>query len=1056
MGRFLKLFSKGDSCRLLVNLEGKHVSRYQFFKSLLEHNHACLSFIAGLEQMYYSGRPFSLVEVRKKVQDLSAELKALLADFDILSESKFSSLSGVYQRLQQELAQELSPMIAFSSQELVLTLEALTPEKRSLVGAKAGNLSAIKNDLQVPVPEGFAVTAVAYEKFIEENKLAKPIEIELSLFDPESLNGMEKIGTTLMTMILQASVPENIQKAILEAYDSLEERSGKDLRISMRSSAIGEDTEAGFAGQFQTVLNVRRENILEAFKTVLASKYSARALLYRYQQGFIDQLTPMGVAGIEMIDAKTSGVLYTRDPEDPESTHLKISSIWGLGEHLVDGSASPDQFLVDRETMEIKKKVTSRKDHRLISSPQGGTMLEEVPEQEKGMPSLSDDKVIQLAHYGLRLEKYFGSPQYIEWAMDQGDRLFILQSRPLNLPNRKPEQIEIRRDLPNHPILLSKGQVASPGIAAGPVYLLKEEGDLENIPQGSILVAKTASPNYARLMGKIKGIITDIGSITSHLASVAREFGIPAIFDTDKATSTLAHGDQVTLQGETTTVYKGIVEELVGNFQLPQNRIFESPVHHRLRTILDLISPLNLTDPHHPSFSPEGCRTFQDLVRFTHEQAVKEMFGLVDTAGSKSVAIRLKTNIPLVLYLLDLGGGLKEGLSTCDSINPDHIESIPMKAVWKGFTHPGITWAGSINFDMKKFMTLMAVAATSEFGETPGGDSYALLSRDYLNFSAKFGYHFATVDCLCGEYSSQNYIALQFAGGAGNYRGRSLRVIFLADILKKLGFEITIQGDLLEASLIGYNRRSMEEKLDQVGRLLACSRLLDMALNSQGDIQRLTDRFFKEEYDFLTGPQQERLEGFFVQTGEWKQSTEDGQTVFLQDGSKSGLFLFSGLVGAVSKVVGTSTQELLDNIEAYYYFPLAIAKNSEMADGMAQVQVKAIKGSIDRAGGLAFGIKNSGNYLVFRINALEDNVILFEYINNKRFQRASVKIKIDSNRWYGLKVEIKGPHLTGYADDEPVLEYEAQTPIKGHVGLWTKADSVTVLRELTYGGQKKI
>lgn len=1048
MGKFLDLFSKGDSCQLLVNLEGKHVSRYQFFKALLEHNHGALSLIAELEQMYYGGQPFSLVEVRKKVQELSEEIKDLLGAFQNLSEEKYPSLSGIFSKIKGQLAVELNPQNLFPAQDLVLLLEELSPEKRSLVGAKAGNLSAIKNDLQVPVPEGFAVTAVAYEKIIEENKLAKPIEVELSLFDPDSFKEMEKISATLKNMILQAKIPEELEGAILRAYDSMEKRLGKNPRISLRSSAIGEDTEAGFAGQFQTVLNVRRESILEAYKTVLASKYSTRALLYRYQQGFIDQMTPMAVAGIRMIDAKTSGVLYTRDPEDPESTHLKISSIWGLGEHLVDGSASPDRFIVDREEKRIIEKVISRKDHRLISLPQGGTMLEEVPEQEKVLPSLSDDQVLQLANYGLRLEEYFSSPQDIEWAVDREDQLFILQSRPLNLPNHKPEQVEIQRDLPNHPILLSQGQAASPGIAAGPVYLFKEGGELESIPQGSILVAKTASPNYARLMGRIKGIITDIGSITSHLASVAREFGIPAIFDTDKATYTLAHGDQVTLQGETTTVYKGIVEELVGNSPPPQNRIFESPVHRRLRTILDLISPLNLTDPHHPSFSPEGCRTFQDLVRFTHEQGVKEMFGLADAAGSKSVAIRLKTSIPLVLYLLDLGGGLKEGLSTCDPINPDHIESIPMKAVWKGFTHPGITWSGSINFDMKKFMTLMAVAATSEFGETPGGDSYALLSKDYLNFSAKFGYHFATVDTLCGENSSQNYIALQFAGGAGNYMGRSLRVIFLADILKKLGFEITIQGDLLEASLIGYDQRSLEEKLDQVGRLLACSRLLDMALNNQGDIQRLTDRFFKEEYDFLAGPQQEKLEGFYVQTGDWKQSTEDGQTVYLQDGSKSGLFLFSGLVGAFSKVVGTSTQEFLDNIGAYYYFPLAIAKNSEMTDGTVQVQVKTIKGNIDRAGGVVLGLKNAGNYFVLRINALEDNVILFEYINNKRFQRAAIKKKIESDRWYTLKVEIKGPHLKGYLDAEPTLEYDTQRPNKGLVGLWTKADSVTEFRDL--------
>jgi pyruvate,water dikinase len=373
-----------------------------------------------------------------------------------------------------------------------------------------------------------------------------------------------------------------------------------------------------------------------------------------------------------------------------------------------------------------------------------------------------------------------------------------------------------------------------------------------------------------------------------------------------------------------------------------------------------------------------------------------------------------------------------------------------MRALWKGFTHPGITWSGSINFDVKKFMTLMTAFATSELGDSPGGNSYALLSRDYLNFSAKFGYHFATVDTLCGENSSQNYIALQFSGGAGNYYGRSMRVFFLAGVLKKLGFEIANQGDLLEASLTGYDRSFLEGKLDQLGRLLACSRLLDMALSNEGDIARLTDLFFKEEYDFLTASQPEKLVGFYIQTGDWKQTTDEGHSVYLQDGSKAGFGMTSGLAGLVGKVTGAALQEFLDNIGAYYYFPLAIARNSEMSDGTVQVQVKAIKGNIDRAGGLVFGLKNAGNYLVLRINALEDNVILFEYINNKRFQRVSVKKKIETSRWYGLKVEIKDRHIKGYVDEELVLEYEASPLVKGHVGLWAKADSVTEFRELIF------
>jgi pyruvate, water dikinase len=1050
MNPFLSLFFKGDHCRPLVDLEGTQARRYQSFKTFLNLNHRVLSLMADLEEQYYSGRPLDLARVRVQVSDLNTELQNLLKAFQEFSEKDERALAAVLQRIKDQLERELNPRPIEVYSDLVLRLEEIPPEKRSLVGAKAGNLSAIKKELGLPVPEGFAITTAAYRKFLEYNRLPELIEKALSRFDPESITLTEQISAEIRSLILGAEIPADLEEAILKAFGSLKEGSGKEVRIAVRSSAVGEDTEAGFAGQFQTVLNVRRGQILEAYKTVLASKYSGRALLYRYYQGFVDQLTPMAVAGIQMIEARASGVLYTRDPEAPEGPFLKISAIRGLGEQLVDGSATPDRFLVDRGTMTIREKKISTKKHLLVGLPQGGTVLGKIPESEEEQPSLRDEKVIALADYGLKLEAFFGSPQDMEWAMDQEDRLFILQSRPLNLYGRSSEGREISREFPGHPRLLSRGQTASRGIAAGPAFVLREGEAMEDVPPGAILVARTAAPHYAGLMGRIKGIITDIGSTTSHLASVAREFRIPALFDTESATSTLKTGDPLTLFADAGAVYQGVVEDLVLKSQPPGIAIFESPIHRRMRTILDLISPLNLTDPTRPTFAPEGCRTLHDLTRYTHEIAVREMFGLADKPGKKPLAVRLNTNLPLVLYVMDLGGGLKEGLSTCETITPDHVESRPMKALWKGFTHPGITWRGSINFDMKKFMTLMAVSATSEFGDNPGGDSYALLSGDYLNLSIKFGYHFATLDTLCAEESSQNYIALRFSGGAGNFLGRSLRIIFLVNVLKRLGFEYSSQGDLLEASLTGYDQSAMEEKLDQLGRLLASSRLLDMAINHEGDVQRLTELFFQEDYDFLAGSEEERLPGFYIQNGDWKAAIIDGTPVVLQEGAKSGGFLLSGLIGVANRLWGAATQERLDTLGAYYYFPLAIARNSEMEDGTVQVEIKAVKGNIDQAGGLVCGLRNAGNYYVLRINALEDNVILFEYVDNKRFQRVSAEKKIETNRWYRLRVEMTGSTLKGLVDEEPVLEYQADRPIQGYVGLWTKADSVTAFRNLNW------
>ena len=487
-----------------------------------------------------------------------------------------------------------------------------------------------------------------------------------------------------------------------------------------------------------------------------------------------------------------------------------------------------------------------------------------------------------------------------------------------------------------------------------------------------------------------------------------------------------------------------------------------------MRAVLDRISPLNLTDPKHPSFSPEGCRTIHDIIRFAHENAMKEMFGLSEQAGGDVTTVKLTANIPLPLYCIDLGEGLKWGLTTCDTITPDHIESIPMKALWSGLSHPGITWSGGINVNLGSIMSLMASSAAADTEGVLGGDSYALLSRDYLNLSAKFGYHYANVDTYCGEEPSQNYIALQFSGGAGAYYGRSLRINFLANVLGRLGFAVTVTGDLLEANLTGYDMTSMEKTLDQLGRLLAASRLLDMAIPNQAEVSRMTEAFFNGDYDFLGNAESRSLPGFYTHTGDWKTVVEDGETLCLQDGSSWGTGMSSGLANLMGKMVGAKYQEFLDNIGAYYYFPIAIAKESAVSDAILQVKVRP-HGRKHRPGGRP-GVRPEERGQLFRPqgectrrqfhpvrihqqqaipagnfqNGLNRSLsTLFTGCNRDASQK-----KIEPGKWYRIKAEISGQTLKGYLDDELLIEYTAERPLNGHVGIWTKADSVTHFDEL--------
>jgi len=233
-----------------------------------------------------------------------------------------------------------------------------------------------------------------------------------------------------------------------------------------------------------------------------------------------------------------------------------------------------------------------------------------------------------------------------------------------------------------------------------------------------------------------------------------------------------------------------------------------------------------------------------------------------------------------------------------------------------------------------------------------------------------------------------------------------------------------------------------------VGRLLGASRLLDVAIASAADVDRMVAAFFRGDYDFFRLSQENRLPDFYTPTGVWRRVTQDGRSLILEDGSGYGRGLSSGLASIMGRVVGVKYKEFLDSIGAYFYFPLAIAKESFVANGSFTVRAQVAAGKIDQVAGLAFAIRDLGNYFVLRINALEDNFALFEYVNGKRLLRVKVQTAITQGEWYDIAVLVQDNVLKGYLDGDPKLEYTAENLLQGFVGLWSRADSVSYFDDL--------
>ncbi|MCX8069876.1 MAG: PEP-utilizing enzyme, partial [Thermodesulfovibrionales bacterium] len=902
--------------------------KYRFYRSLLRHNYRALSLMAAIEQLYYSGKPFTLNQIRIAYEDILEAVTGLVYCLQEMTGHEYDDLLNKIEEIDNQLFGKFAPSCIIPVSRFTINLEDVNEGITRLVGSKALNLAIIGNQLGLTIPKGFVITSYAFEKFLEHNKLTRFIDNQLSSIRPDDFEELERVSSKICKRIQEATVPPEITKDILDAFEQLENKTYEGVMVAVRSSAVGEDTEATFAGQYETKLNVKPSDIIDAYKSVVASKYLPRSINYRLLYGLDDKDTPMAVIVVEMIKAKASGVLYTIDPAVRPYCPIKVTSVFGMGEPLVSGMVKPDVFLMDRINPEILEYQIANKDLMLITTSDGGSLIKNVSSDMAEKPSVSKEVLIELREKGLIIEEYYESPQDIEWAIDENNTIFFLQTRPLNVPSMHPDDRVTEEQLGNLKPILKGGETVSIGVSAGKIFVLEDLSGVKDFKEDVILVTKNASPEIARYITKIKGLITDIGSSASHLASVAREFNIPAIFGINNATKILKTGMEITLWADKTSVYEGIVEKLLKNISPSKKLILNSAVHKTLREVIEKISPLYLNDADSEDFIPQKVQTFHDIIRYTHEMSVKEIFGLSSLSPhAVKKAKRLKSNLPINIWILDFSKAASE---SSDYLLAEDIKSVPFNALWKGFTHPGVNWEGTMNLNTSKLTTLFASTATAELGELPGGDSYAVVSADYLNVSIKFAYHFANIDALCCDVSSQNYVMLQFSGGAGTYYGKSLRVQFLGAVLNRLGFKVNITGDLIEAVFARYDKTSTENAIDLMGRLIASARLLDISISTVDDIEYYVEEFFRGNYDFINMKKQDPLSSFYTKGGTWNVIyNETDRKCIIHDGSIKINKPIKGITSLIGRLFGKHQDDFFQNIELHHNFPLLIVKNIE-------------------------------------------------------------------------------------------------------------------------------
>ena len=326
-------------------------------------------------------------------------------------------------------------------------------------------------------------------------------------------------------------------------------------------------------------------------------------------------------------------------------------------------------------------------------------------------------------------------------------------------------------------------------------------------------------------------IVSDVGAVLGHLATVAREYSVPAVFNTQEATRVLTDGMEVTVDAVRANVYEGIMEEVLKERGGPP--LASSPALRQLRQVLQLITPLNLTDPGAPDFRPGGCKTLHDITRFSHEMSMRAMFDLSkESHFAERSTKQLVCEVPMQWWIIDLGGGIKEGVKG-RKVRIEDIVSIPMLAVWEGMT--ALPWKGPPPVNTKGFLSVMFGATTDpsidpSVGKRFADKNYIIISRYFCNLNSRLGFHFSTTEAYVGENANENYVSFVFKGGAADLDRRIRRVQFVGKLLARFDFRVEIKGDALFARLEGHEADYLKERLKALGHIMTHTRQLDMVM----------------------------------------------------------------------------------------------------------------------------------------------------------------------------------------------------------------------------------
>jgi len=825
-------------------------SLFNNFRKILHLNNRILENMARMEQSLGGEYIFEKSFLEKTVRVIASDVHHVTYNLNALTENAYVPLYDRYQEIRMILDDILSGNTRALACPPVLQLQEIGWEMEPLVGIDLVCLAELRLHPGIQAGIGFIVTAEGTQALISDEKTPNHISRPDVLYGIEEQFGrlfLEESSRRISVIATQINDDIGLTKDLGSFFIEPSEDHSQLLVLDNNSPSLKKKKLFALP---VTKGKVDKTTIAEYVEPIPIQNYTDCL------QWIIQTVDP---GRSDTDEAPVPFAVFIR-PSPPFTIHGTLKTRASISEttipalsitsHLKGKPESGDSYLLSRTFPfnPIHSEIVTKS--QSTSFPDGNTSTDHLPGNShfrRGSAIIGNSDLKMFAETAMTLERIMGVPIRLHWECLADGTFIFTRLFPYLETSEEPTAQELLEEQQSAQILCQGTQIVQEGVAAGHVFHVTNETTLEDFPPGAVAVARTATPELTPILQRASAILTEYGNVTGHLATVAREISLPAVFGVPDVLTMLPEGEEITVDAGQLKIYKGTLNTLLRVGSRKMNLSPADPEYRILRRLLRFIMPLHLTNPETPDFCVEGCKSFHDIIHFCHEKSVDELAHFQERhPGLGSIRTRrMRLDIPMDIRVLDIGQGVNEQFEKDPVV--ENIRQGPFAVFLEGLLNPD-AWENDlpslglrdIISSMPRTMNIMSPTAAESFGE-----NLAIVDHDYMNLSLRLGYHFSVIDAHIGDDMHRNYVYFRFSGGLANPDRRARRAQFICNVLRDMNFKVSLKRDLVVGRLKFEETLLLKSSLYVLGALTTFSRQRDTSLYSDNEANILYEFFDK-------------------------------------------------------------------------------------------------------------------------------------------------------------------------------------------------------------------